>query len=239
MESLFDRDKPHFEEWRTLYDIDSYPLFDRATGASFKLFAVFQKTAVGPLYYAALCGFHDLAERLIIKYPQDVNANGGHLVRPLVAALARQHFRTADLLRQSGADPDPRGDEMRTPLHSAAYYGDLEVVQKLIEYNANIAAEDDSRRTSIYNVSEGCCSEYRPVLRLLLDHGVDINARTKYGSTPLHIASTFGPPEVVSVLLERGADVNVEDERGKTALQVAEERQHNEIVKLLLEYKAK
>ena len=38
--------------------------------------------------YAALCGFHDLVDYLITKHPQDVNADGGYYVRPLVAALA-------------------------------------------------------------------------------------------------------------------------------------------------------
>jgi ankyrin repeat protein len=267
MEYLFDRDKPHFEEWRTLYDIDTYPFDDLAT---LRLFAVVGKTAAAPLYYAALCGFHDLAERLIIKYPQDVNANGGHYVRPLVAGLAGKHFQTADLLRHNGADSDPWGYENRTPLHSAAFYGDLELVQKLIEYDADISAEDRCRRTPVYNASEGCHSEYRSVIRLLLDYGVDINARTSFswtplyvavdhgtleavrlllerganplisdGSTPLHKASYTGRLEVVHLLLEHGADVKVEDKRGRTALQVAEEGRKDEVVKLLLEHKAK
>jgi hypothetical protein len=161
MESLFDPDKPHFNVWRTLYDIDTKP----DGGTTFYLFAPSNKSAALPLYYAALCGFHDLAEHLIIKSPLDMNANGGYYVRPLVAALVGKHFRTAELLRHNGADLDCRAWKMRTPLHSAAYYGDLEVVQKLIEYGADISAEDLKGCTPLYLASEGVYPKDRTVLR--------------------------------------------------------------------------
>jgi hypothetical protein len=88
MEYLFDANKPHFKVWFMLCDIDTDPNDD----ATFWLFAPFPKSSAAPLYYAALCGFHDLVEHLIAKHPQDVNADGGYYVRPLVAALAGEHF---------------------------------------------------------------------------------------------------------------------------------------------------
>jgi hypothetical protein len=88
MEGLFDVNKPHFKVWLTLYDIDTFPNDD----ATFYLLARRRKSPAAPLYYAARCGFHDLVEHLITKHPQDVNANGGYYVRPLVAALAGEHF---------------------------------------------------------------------------------------------------------------------------------------------------
>jgi hypothetical protein len=105
MEYLFDANKPHFKVWLTLYDIDTSPNPD----ATFYLFTPYRKSPAAPLYYAALCGFHDLVEHLITKHPQDVNTDGGYYVRPLVAALAGEHFQTADLLRHNGADLDGRG----------------------------------------------------------------------------------------------------------------------------------
>ena len=68
------------------------------------IFALGDKSPAVPLYYAALCGFHDLVEHLIAMHPQEVNADGGYYVRPLVAALAGEHFQTAELLRHNGAD---------------------------------------------------------------------------------------------------------------------------------------
>jgi hypothetical protein len=44
--------------------------------------------------------------------------------------------------------------------------------------------------------------------RMLLDLGADPNQSTKYGETPLEIASTEGIPEVIDVLIEQGATLN-------------------------------
>ena len=219
MESLFDPDKPHFKVWRTLYDIDTACDW----GTTFYVFVLPNKSAAAPLYYAALCGFHDVVEHLIIKSPQDINVNGGYYVRPLVVALAGKHFQMAELLHHNGADPHCRTNEMRTPLHSAAYYGDLEVVQKLIEYGADISAKDFEGCTPLCLALEGKLSEGRSfkngfVIRLLLELGADVNARTKNGKTPLHKASIFGALEVACVLLEHGADVNARQQDGRTPL---------------------
>ena len=71
---------------------------------------------------------------------------------------------------------------------------------------------------------------------LLLENCADINARTKYHSTPLHLAARRGRVEVLHVLLQHGANVGLEDSGGRTALQVASNEGHDEIVKFLSEY---
>jgi hypothetical protein len=235
MEYLFDANKPHFEVWLTLCDIDTYPNRD----ATFWLFAR-RVSPAAPLYYAALCGFHDLVEHLITKHPQNVNADGGWYVRPLVAALAGEHFQTADLLRHNGADLDVRGDSGRNPLHAAAYSGNLEVVRILIEYNpADINARDEDGWTPLISASASRDHKDGSVHQLLLEHGADINTQNQDGWTPLHHASYFGALEVVRVLLEHGADVEVKTNDGQTALQIPAERGHDEIVELLRKHGAK
>jgi hypothetical protein len=236
MEYLFDANKPHFKVWLTLYDTDTYPNND----ATFYWFAPRKKYPAAPLYYAALCGFHDLVEHLITKHPQDVNANGGCYVRPLVAALAGEHFQTADLLRHNGADLEVRGWNGRNPLHAPAYSGYLEMARILIEYDpANINAEDESGNTPLHWALAGDDFKDGSVLRLLLEHGADINARSQGGWTPLHLASNFGALEFVRLLLEYGADVEAKNDCDETALQVAAGEGGDEVVKLLREHGAK
>jgi hypothetical protein len=230
MEYLFDANKPHFEVWLTLFDIDTEP-----NGfATFYWFAPYDKSPAAPLYYAALCGFYDLVEHLISKHPQDVNANGGYYMRPLVAALAGEHFQTADLLRHNGADSDVRGQSGRNPLHAAAFSGNLEVVRILIECDpADINAGDRLGSTPLHWASGGLHIKAGSVLRLLLEHGADINVQDNDGWTPLHCASFIGVLEVARLLLEQGADVEAKGNDGKTALQVAADRGHDEVVELL------
>ena len=245
MEYLFDPDKPHFSDWVSLYDIDTKVPY-RTT---FYLSGKSKKSAARPVYYAALCGFRDLVRHLVSKYPRDVNDDGGYYGRPLVAALAGEHFETADLLRDYGADSHAQGGVgMWTPLHSAAYHGNLEIVRKLVAYDANISPEDLNGRTPLFIASDGVCLEDGGVIRLLVERGADVNARAKDGSTPLHRASLFGALEAVRLLLELGADVEAVDDDGKTALQVVgkveflqvvDQVQCDEITRLLLKHEAK
>ena len=251
MEHLFDLDKPYFEAWFQLYDIDTRP--DKET-SSLYYFAVDTKSSATPLYYAALCGFEDLVEHLIVEYPQHVDSIGGYYVTPLVAALAGRHFQTAKLLHHDGTDINVRGMSAQTPLFSAARYGDLEIVQVLLDYKANVNAWNDIGWAPIHDVSAGTSTllhnipQSRPdVTRLLLENGADVNTlNVKFGSTPLHLAAVNRSIEVVRVLLGQGANVGAQDFRGRTALHLAADtnilrtgdRGNVDIVRVLLEHGA-
>ena len=233
IEYLFDLDKPHFKAWLTIYDVDTDPY-----GSPFSEFNTSRPPSRGtPLYYAALCGFHDLVETLIAKHPQDVNADGGHYMRPILAALTGGYFNAADLLRHNGAVVHIRGLDRKTALQTAAHYGSLEVVQKLIEYGADINARSEYGVTPLHWASFGRCFRGGSVLRFLLKHGADINAQAKNGQTPLHWASCDGALEVVRLLLEHGADIEMKDDAGRTALKEA--AGHDDVEKLLREHGAK
>ena len=121
------------------------------------------------------------------------------------------------------------------------------MVQKLIEYEAEINARDMDGWTPLYWISRGLCLKDGSVLRLLLEHGADVNARTKGGSTPLHRASQNGAVEVVRLLLEHDAEVEALNGDGRTALQVVGESIYDKVDqgrcdavrKLLVEHGAK
>ena len=214
MKYLFDKDKPHFGSWLRLFDIDTKP----DASSIFPMFVHFGKLKVVPLYYAALCGFHDLAKNIIDKHPHQVNARGGYYMTPLVAALAGRHFETAQLLHNHGADPNVRCYDGRTPLHAAVQSGHLEMVQKLIEYKADINAQNLTGWTPLH-IASRLVQPNIDVVQFLLEHMTDIDARAKDGSTALHEASAYGTPEVVHLLLAHGARVQVKDDNGRTPRQ--------------------
>jgi ankyrin repeat protein len=72
-----------------------------------------------------------------------------------------------------------------------------------------------------------------PMLRRLMDAGVDPDSRMKTGPTPLMRAAALGQLEAVRLLLERGADVHVRDQDGRTALAFAGAARHRKVVALL------
>ena len=168
-------------------------------------------------------------EHLVVKEPKDVNATGGYYVTPLIAALAGRHFQTAKLLRDKGAHPNV--ERNNTPLHSAAFYGDVEMVQVLLKYEADVNAQDFAGLTPLYYALEGfyfgattnIALSLSKVARLLLEHGADVNTRNNHHDIPLHFAAKFGRVEVVRVLLEHVANLGMEDDDGKTAIQAVSE----------------
>ena len=235
MEYLFDLDKPYFAAWRQLYNIDAAPSH---ASAFFQFGDHLVSTANKPIYYAALCGFQNLVEQLIIKYPQHVNAIGGHYMTAAVAALAGRHFELAQVLHRNGSSVDPRDIVKRSPLHAAAHSEDLEMVQVLLDYGVDVNSQTDFGSTPLFFGSKGHFNDPR-VVRLLLDHGADPNIPDCGGLTPLHQASRNGKIEMVRVLVEHGASIEVEDEDSRTPLDVASGEQRDEIIKLLLEHRVK
>jgi Ankyrin repeats (3 copies) len=243
---LFDVDKPYFAAWLQLHDLDT----QAAPGSAFYPFTPLssQKSDATPIYYAALCGFQDLVEHLIVNDPKKVNATGGYYMTPLVAALAAGHFQTAKFLGDNDAHPNVKGYEGMTPLHSAAYQREFEMVQVLLKYMADVNARDGYGETPLHFVSEDHSNRFggpdptlsaSNVARLLLEHGADANAPRDDHSTPLHVAARYGRVEVVHVLLEHGANVTAEDKYGSTASQLASDMGHEEIAKLLSEHRAR
>ena len=232
MEYLFDLDKAYFEAWLQLHDMDTNPI-----ESTFYLFSPSQKSPGTPLYYAALCGFQDLVEHLMVNNPEHVNTTGGYYVTPLIAALNAGHNQTAKILRDNGAHPNVTGREGRTPLHAAAGNGDFEMVQLLVEYEADNNARSAVGETPLHFTShiwlrhpKHLRPSYAKAARLLLEHSADINAPRDDCLTALHIAAKYGNVEVVRVLLEHGADVRVKTKNGKTAFQLA----GREVIKKLL-----
>ena len=79
-------------------------------------------------------------------------------------------------------------------------------------------------------------------VKKLLDEGVDVNTKFRYGATALFYASDHGHIEVVKVLLDKGADMTLKDTfYGFTPLALAtspaqkKKPEHSEIAKLLIQ----
>jgi outer membrane protein assembly factor BamB len=73
-------------------------------------------------------------------------------------------------------------------------------------------------------------------LKKLLDQGVNVDSKNKYGVTALGFACSKGHLDAVQLLIERGANINAEDTfYHATPISWAVENGHNDIVKFLLQ----
>ncbi|MCC6003801.1 MAG: ankyrin repeat domain-containing protein [Thermofilum sp.] len=127
-------------------------------------------------------------------------------------------------------------EELRIELFIAMVDGDTARVRKLLRKGANVNAKyGDSDLTPLHWAA---FLGHVDVVRLLLEHGAEVNARNKYGETPLHRAAAYGRADAARLLLEHGADVNARDEYGWTPLHVAALQGRADVARLLLEHGA-
>ena len=118
-----------------------------------------------------------------------------------------------------------------TPLMYAALYADAALLRRLIVQGANINAADKCGATALMWAAGDLGK-----VRLLVDHGAQVDARSDLGRTPLLIAATYvGNTDVVKYLLKSGAKITERDEFGETVLTSASKRGDVQLVATLLQ----
>ncbi|KAI0249056.1 hypothetical protein BJV78DRAFT_1284306 [Lactifluus subvellereus] len=232
MERLFDPKKSHIAAWTWIHDRYS----DNYRKSMDKLDEHPSSTGATPLYYAALCGFTELAKQLIITHAEDVNVQCGWRETPLYGAFRGGQLECMRLLLEHGADTEARIAE-DSVLHLASRDGQVEVVRLLLQHNADVNAQGYMHQTPLHDASS---LGHLKVAQLVLEYGADVNAQNEYRSTPLHLASESGDIEAVRLLLTHGADVHIRDSLwGRTPFQRARLKGHHEVTQLLLEHGAR
>lgn len=123
-----------------------------------------------------------------------------------------------------------------TPLHSAAEWGNTEIVKLLLTYNADINATNSRGETPLHKAAQH--SGRREIVNFLLANKANLNAKDTNGLTPLHTAELCGRRDVVVLLLTNKAEINVQDNQGRTPLHFAVNSGRKDMVELLLANKA-
>jgi ankyrin repeat protein len=116
-------------------------------------------------------------------------------------------------------------------LYRASAYGLHRSVEHLLEAGADPNDYTESYRTALQCA---CGSGSIEIVRLLIDHGADLNPADG-GRNALHVAAYNGHGEILLLLVDSGAQVNATDVWFATSLQEACERGYVEVVQVLLE----
>ena len=186
-------------------------------------------TDCSPLAVASVWGLKLVLTRLLESY--DINSNGGESLSPLILAAAEGHIASAKLLLSAGADVNLKlSEEHDSPLQAAMQSDSHEMVSLLIEHRADLnnAKFDES---PLHTALGALCKE--SIIKLLIDKGANVDARTEQGVTPLHVAAGCCEAGVVRLILDAGANLEAVDTRGTTPLQLVPIT-HRDVVRLLV-----
>ena len=129
--------------------------------------------------------------------------------------------------------------DLNNELGNASFFGHWKVVDFLIAHGADVNSKISG--TGETPLHSALCKAGRPyflyVLKLLVDNGADVNAKTipgketggfmrdvrTKGETPLHRAAAYGDEAMIQYLLDHGANKQARDAHGNSPISWASE----------------
>ncbi|XP_078581532.1 death-associated protein kinase 1-like [Branchiostoma floridae x Branchiostoma japonicum] len=107
---------------------------------------------------------------------------------------------------------------------SAVRRGDVQTVRRCLQ--AGVDVNQRLKGSLFGGTALHVASMYgrTEIVKLLLQHDADVEARDNYGDTALHVASRNGHTEIVKLLLQHDADVEARDNDGRKPMDVARDK---------------
>lgn len=103
----------------------------------------------------------------------------------------------------AGGDVNVRDEEYEdTPLHIAAWEGNLEIARVLIKEGSSINSLNNSLSTPLHYA---VFNDHLQLVKELIKSGADVSLSTKDGKTAYQISIDKGHNEITKILLENGA----------------------------------
>lgn len=206
-------------------------------GKDLAINAMYQShTALG---LASELGDAEIVELLLSRPDVDVNLGklfGGVQQTPLHLAVLRGDKKCVEaMLCHPDVDKNSIGNVARTALYYAGERGHTDILKLLLDNGADPNIHDS--RPVHRAIDLGLYS----VLKILLNHPVELDFRDGFGRTALHAAVVSGRPETLQLVLEncQAIDMDAQGNNGDTSLHDAARIGNHRMVELLLEHGAR
>uniref|UniRef100_A0A6N2KNU3 protein S-acyltransferase n=1 Tax=Salix viminalis TaxID=40686 RepID=A0A6N2KNU3_SALVM len=110
-------------------------------------------------------------------------------------------------------------DSLKNDVYTAAAYGDLEKLHRLVESEGCSVSVPDN--LGYYALQWAALNNRTAAAQYIIEHGGDVNAVDHTGQTALHWTAVRGAIQVAELLLKEGARVNAADMYGYQTTHVA------------------
>jgi len=149
-------------------------------------------------------------------------------------AIRRDDSAAVRKLVASGAGVNTKDSRGNTPLMYAAAVGSEAMLRQLVEAGADVNARNAFDATALL-----FCMNSPSRVKLLLDHGAEVNVHSKRGHSPILLAAKYaGNVETLKLLFAKGAAYPGPGD-GDSPLGAAADVNDTAMVKLLLEHNGK
>lgn len=184
-----------------------------------------QRDGCAPLFIACKRGNVEIAEFLVTFCDADLEQKGMfevpddrsvHSVTPLWCAAVSGKLPVVKCLIRLGSSINAQSDTGSTPVRSACFMTNMEIVKYLVEHGADIKKTNYNGGTCLINSVQSVqlCS-------YLISKDVDVNAKDIQEKTALHYAIQEHRLETTKLLLDKGADPFSKSQNGDDALTTA------------------
>ena len=257
---LFNSSLTVFRNWLTIYDPDLGRSSDRLRGSTpsplyyAALLGLFHPADTlihlgyevnhhhwgryGPSLAAAAAKGNYGMVRLLLSRGADVNILGGPLFgSPLQAACFSGSMAIVrELIKNGGlVNICSRSAKHETPLEIACEYGYRDIVESLLENDADVNASGGGHGSALHAAAS---RGYLDVCSLLLSAGANVNLEGGHFGSPLQAAVAADSESLTKLLLDKGAKPNVQGGGFRDALRAAAWRRNLSTFTMLLEHGA-
>ena len=179
-------------------------------------------------FFAAVKRDDPAAVASLLKRGFDANTLDPQGLHALFLAVQEPSPKVADLLvRWPKTKVEFRTAKDESPLMLAALKGQLGLVRKLIERDADV------NKPGWTPLHYAATNGHLEIMELLLEHHAFIDAQSPNGTTPLMMAAHYGTPAAVKLLLQAGADTAMKNQLGMTAVDFAHQANRKESAELI------
>lgn len=175
-----------------------------------------------PLHFAAFYNRIVFARKIIAKGANlnQINYLGA---TPLTTAIEKGHTLIVRILINSpNIDLSIVDKQGLSILHKAVSTGNAEILNFIIKnLRGKLSIDCCTNFDKLTALHQAAYNGQLPIVKILVNAGADVNAKTNTNTTPLHLAAIKNHEKVIKYLIKSYANVDAQDNYQRTALHYA------------------